>query len=62
MCIIKTWMVGHIVMQLRLVFHPMNADYIVTYVQHFNIVSQQGSQSNVDLGTGMHLVRLYTQN
>ena len=50
-------MVGHVVMQLRLMFRPMNADYIVIYVQRFNVVSQQGSPSNVHLGTGMHLVR-----
>ena len=30
---------GHIVVQLRLIFHPVNADYLAAYIQHFNIIS-----------------------
>ena len=30
---------GHIVIQLRLIFRPVNADYLAAYVQCFNIVS-----------------------
>lgn len=49
--------VGHIIVQLRLVFCPMNTDYLVAYVQCFNIVSQQGNLGSVDQGTRMHLLR-----
>ena len=54
--------VGHVVAQLRLVFRPMNVDYIIAYVQCFNIVSQQGSPSNVHPGTGMDLLRRATKS
>ena len=37
-------------MQLRLVFHPMNADYLLTYVQHFDVVSQIVLESLVQFG------------
>ncbi|KAF8545846.1 hypothetical protein OG21DRAFT_1491852 [Imleria badia] len=42
---------GHSVVQLRLVFCPANADYLAVYVQHFNIVSQQGNPCGVHLAT-----------
>ena len=46
-------MVGHFVVQLRLIFHLMKTDYFVAYIQCFNV-----NASNVRSGaTGMHLLR-----
>ena len=46
-------MVGHFVVQLRLIFHPMKTDYFVAYIQRFNV-----NASNACSGaTGMHLLR-----
>ena len=46
-------MVGHFVVQLRLIFHLMKTDYFVAYIQHFNV-----NASNAHLGaTGMHSLR-----
>jgi len=56
-CAVLTLMKGHFVVQLQLIFHPLNMDYLVAYVQRFNIVSQQSSIHNVYPGTGMRLLR-----
>ena len=48
---------GHIIIQLRLIFHPVNADYLAAYIQCFNIVSRQGNPGNINPGTGMHFLR-----
>ncbi|KAF8449211.1 hypothetical protein L210DRAFT_3609588 [Boletus edulis BED1] len=53
---------GHLVAQLRLVFRPMNADYLLAYVQRFNVVSQRESMSDVHPATGMHLLRRATKS
>ena len=59
---INTWTAGHLVAQLRLVFRPMNADYLLTYIQRFDIVSQRESMSDVYPGTGMQLLRWVTES
>ena len=48
---------GHIIVQLRLIFRPVNADYLAAYIQCFNIISRQGNPGNIDPGTGMHFLR-----
>lgn len=47
----KTLMIGHFIVQLRFIFCLINANYFVTYIQHFNA-------SNVHLGTtSMHSLK-----
>lgn len=59
--LLNTRTVGHAVVQLRLIFRPMNTEHIAAYVQRFDVVSQQGSPNNVHPGTGMHLLRRATK-
>lgn len=40
-----------------MIFRPLQSDCYLAYVHCFNIVPQQGTPSNVHLGTGMHLLR-----
>ncbi|KAI6097815.1 hypothetical protein F5141DRAFT_1011188, partial [Pisolithus sp. B1] len=48
---------GHVVAQLRLIFHPLDTDYFTTYIQCFDVVMQPGNSGNVHPITGMHLLR-----
>jgi len=61
-CAVLTPMKGHFIVQLQLIFHPLNMDYLVAYVQHFNIVSQQSSMHNVHPRMGMCLLRGATRS
>ena len=40
-----------------MIFRPLHSDLLAVYVQCFNIVLQQQNTSNVNPGTGMHLIR-----
>ena len=46
----KSGLVGHVVIQLRIIFRPLHCDFFAAYVQRFNA----GSVSKV---TGMHLLK-----
>lgn len=35
----------------------MNTDYVAAYVQRFNVMPQQGDESGMHPGTGMHSLR-----
>ena len=48
---------GHSIIQLRMIFRPLSSEHFLAYVQHFNIVPQQGTVSNVHPRTGMHMLR-----
>ncbi|KAI6161679.1 hypothetical protein EDD17DRAFT_1480559 [Pisolithus thermaeus] len=48
---------GHVVAQLRLIFHPLDTDYFATYIQCFYVIMQLGNLGNVHPITGMHLLR-----
>ncbi|KIK76768.1 hypothetical protein PAXRUDRAFT_168798, partial [Paxillus rubicundulus Ve08.2h10] len=39
-----------------LMFCPIHTNIFAAYVQHFNVVPQQGSATDFHPGTGMHLV------
>ena len=53
---------GHVIVQLRLIFRPINAEYFVAYVQCFNVTSHQENLDGVHPGTGMHLLRRATNS
>ncbi|KAF8548782.1 hypothetical protein OG21DRAFT_1479082 [Imleria badia] len=53
---------GHVIVQLRLIFQPINTEYFATYVQRFNVTSQQGNPDGVHPGMGMHLLRWATNS
>ncbi|KAI6128922.1 hypothetical protein EDD16DRAFT_1690159 [Pisolithus croceorrhizus] len=44
---------GHSVVQLHMIFHPLHSELLATYVQCFDIVTQQGNTNNRNAGTGM---------
>ena len=48
---------GHSIIQLRMIFRPLGTEHFLAYVQHFNVVPQQGTASDVHPGTGMHMLR-----
>ena len=48
---------GHSIVQLQMIFRPLQSDCYLAYVHRFNIVPQQGTPSNFHPGTGMHLLR-----
>ena len=49
-------MEGHSVIQLQLIFHPLNTNHVAAYVQWFNVIPQQGNTSDVYTGMGMYLL------
>lgn len=48
---------GHFIIQLQMIFHPLSSEHFLAYVQHFNIVPQQGAVSSVHPGMGMHMLQ-----
>ena len=44
-----------------MIFRPLHFNHFVTYVQHFDVVPQQGIPNNINSGMGMHLVRRTTK-
>ena len=48
---------GHTIIQLRLIFRPLNTDHLAAYVQRFDIIHWQEESNGVHAGTGMHLLR-----
>lgn len=48
-------LLGHSVLQLRMVFRPLHHDHFLAYVQRFDVVPQRGLPTN--RGTDMHLLR-----
>ncbi|KAL4063628.1 hypothetical protein V8B97DRAFT_1876514, partial [Scleroderma yunnanense] len=50
-------LVGHSVVQLQVIFHPVHSEQFMAYVQCFNIVPQQGTVNHVNPVMGMHLLQ-----
>ena len=49
-------LIDHSVVQLWMIFCPIHSEHFMAYVQHFNVVPQQGTVNHVNPVMGMHLL------
>lgn len=47
--------IGHLIVQLWMIFRPFNSDHFLAYVQHFDVIPQCGHPIHPRMGT--HLLR-----
>ena len=50
-------LIDHSIVQLQMIFCPIHSEHFMAYVQHFDVVPQQGTVNHVNPVTGMHLLQ-----